>query len=100
MQEFARFQNRGRISHLLCDRTALEPCLRWYSYGPLTVALCTGEQTLKRISKFALMLAAAVAVLALPAFAGQIVVRTPEPSSIMLLASGVGGILILRRLRK
>lgn len=55
---------------------------------------------MKRISKFALMLAAAVAVLALPAFAGQIVVRTPEPSSIMLLASGVGGILILRRLRK
>jgi hypothetical protein len=51
--------------------------------------------------KFSLMLAIAVAVSALPAFAGEPqTVPVPEPATLALLASGIGGVAVLRRLRK
>jgi hypothetical protein len=51
-----------------------------------------------KMLKSGLMLAAAVVVLAVPAFAG--ISRVPEPGTMVLLASGIGGVAVLRRLLK
>ena len=53
---------------------------------------------MNKMLKSGLMLATAVAVLAVPAFAGETVV--PEPGTMTLLASGIGGMAVLRRLVK
>jgi hypothetical protein len=53
---------------------------------------------LNKIFKFSLMFVIALAVTAVPAFAGN--VQVPEPVSFVLLASGIGGVALLRRLRK
>jgi hypothetical protein len=49
--------------------------------------------------RFALMCVAGLAVTAVPAFASR-VVTAPEPTSFLLLASGIGSIVLLRRVRK
>ena len=40
-----------------------------------------------------------VAACALPAFAGR-PIPTPEPVSMILLAAGIGGVAVVRRIRK
>jgi predicted secreted protein len=47
----------------------------------------------------ALMVATTVAILAVPAFAGE-PIPAPEPGTMALLASGIGGVAVLRRLLK
>jgi hypothetical protein len=54
---------------------------------------------LNKIFKFSLMFVIALAVTAVPAFAGT-TIQVPEPVSFVLLASGIGGVALLRRLRK
>jgi predicted secreted protein len=57
---------------------------------------------LNKVFKFALMSAIAIAVTAVtavPLFAGA-TVAVPEPTSLVLLASAIGGVVVLRRLRK
>ena len=44
------------------------------------------------------MLATVVAVLSVPAFAGT--ARLPEPGTMTLLACGIGGVAVVRRLLK
>jgi hypothetical protein len=53
---------------------------------------------LNKILKSALLVGTAVAILAVPAFAGT--VPAPEPGTMVLLASGIGGVAVLRRLLK
>jgi hypothetical protein len=79
----------------------------WISLGPdgpknapyvHQLEFCGGltlKNTLKLLSMSALVLAAA----AIPASAG-VAARVPEPVSILLLASGIGGVALVRRLRK
>ena len=55
---------------------------------------------MNKIFKSALVLGAAVAVLAAPAFAGEPIPVVPEPGTMALLASGIGGIAVLRRMLK
>jgi hypothetical protein len=57
---------------------------------------------MKNTVKFALLLGMAAVVAAAPAFAGENGwVRTvPEPSTLAMLASGLGGVLALRHWRK
>jgi len=57
---------------------------------------------MKNAVKFALMIGAATAALAVPAFAGttQCFVSVPEPSTLAMLASGLGGVIALRHWRK
>jgi len=47
---------------------------------------------------FALMLAAVMALLTVPAFAGA--AKAPEPTTLLLLATGVGATALLRKMRK
>jgi hypothetical protein len=53
---------------------------------------------MKSTFKLGLMVAMAAAVLAVPAFADSI--PAPEPSTLAMLASGLGGVLALRHWRK
>ena len=46
----------------------------------------------------ALMLAAAMALLAVPAFAG--VVHVPEPTTLVLVGAGIGATALLRKMKK
>ena len=57
------------------------------------------ETLVNKIMKLSLLCVAALACTALPAFAGQIT-TVPEPVSFLLLASGIGSVLLLRRGRK
>jgi len=57
---------------------------------------------MKNAVKFALMLGVAAVVSAAPVFAGGTgwVRSVPEPSTLVMLASGLGGVLALRHWRK
>jgi hypothetical protein len=58
---------------------------------------------MKNTVKFALMLGMAAAALAAPAFAGSggwTPRSVPEPSTLAMLASGLGGVIALRHWRK
>jgi hypothetical protein len=46
-----------------------------------------------------LAVAALVAVISVPAFAGA-TVQVPEPATLLLVATGIGAVAIVRRLRK
>lgn len=55
---------------------------------------------MKNLLKFSLIAAAAALVSSAPAFAGiSIIHNAPEPATILLLASGVGAVAVLRRYR-
>jgi PEP-CTERM motif-containing protein len=57
---------------------------------------------MNKVIKLALMLGTTAAVLAAPTFAGEAVriYNCPEPSTLALLASGLGGVIALRHWRK
>jgi hypothetical protein len=56
---------------------------------------------MNKVLKFALLLGAAPLLLAIPAFAGTPgVAHVPEPATMAMLATGVGGVLALRRMRR
>ncbi len=52
-----------------------------------------------KLLKLSLLCVAALACTAVPAFAGRSI-TVPEPASILLLASGIGSVVVLRRVRK
>jgi len=54
-----------------------------------------------KILKFALLLSAATFALSLPAFAGIFCAPTavPEPITLTLLATGIGAVVVVRKLR-
>lgn len=49
--------------------------------------------------EFVVTLIAVLAVSSLPAFAGIVSGKAPEPSSLLLVATGVGAVAVVRRLR-
>jgi len=53
-----------------------------------------------KMLKSTLMLAAAVAACAAPACASFVTAKVPEPATFGLLASGIAGIALLRKMRK
>jgi hypothetical protein len=59
-----------------------------------------GEEILvKNILKVVSLSILGLAACALPAFAGR-PVPTPEPVTMVLLAAGIGGVAVIRRIRK
>lgn len=56
---------------------------------------------MSKLSKLSLVLGTAVVVLAIPTLAGGngYIRNVPEPSTLVMLASGIGAIAALRRLR-
>ena len=54
---------------------------------------------MKNVAKLMLLGLAALAVTAVPTYAGA-TIATPEPTSILLLASGIGSVMLIRRFRK
>ena len=97
-----------RTSHLLCDQSALDTslhchgwiCISSYRRRVQRVGHSAGER-MSKLLKLGLALGAAV-VLAVPVFAGGTgyPAKVPEPSTLAMLASGIGAIAALRSLRK
>jgi hypothetical protein len=54
----------------------------------------------KKALKFAIMLSAATLALSVPVFAGTVTYGSvPEPITLTLLATGIGAVAVVRRLR-